>query len=382
MAEFDHREQEKSGAATGLPYSIIQYLAHVQGGISIRDLARQEDMHASTLSRRFRRVELQRDDPLFDAGLKRLEISFGGDAAEFRQILSKDLEPKDRVSNTKGGVMSTENLSQDELRILRRMCESGAVLAVAKDMDMAVVVRESPEGGTTRTAVATQQVAQDLALRGWIETTNTGRILRYTVTQAGRTALTNALGAFPEPASTGKSRELAEAPAQFMGATKVWGERTIRDDLGQPRKVRYNLADSPLTALARRRDKSGQPFLSDALVRCGERLREDFELAQMSTQVSEHWDAYVSGRIDHGDPSAKGFGPDAAQARVVAALKELGPGLSDVVLRCCCFLEGLESAEQQLGWSARSGKIVLRIALQQLKRHYDATLTKESQLIG
>jgi DNA-binding PadR family transcriptional regulator len=382
MAEFDHFGLEKTGAATGLPYSIIQYLAHVQGGISIRDLARREDMHASTLSRRFRRVELQRDDPLFDAGLKRLEATFDGTAPEFRQILLKDLEPKDRTSNLQGDVMTSENLSQDELRILRRMCESGAVLAVAKDMDMAVVVRESSEGGTTRTAVASQQVAQDLALRGWIETSNAGRILRYTVTPAGREALTNALGALPEAAPCAQSQGLAEAAGQFMGATKVWGERTIRDDMGQPRKVRYNLADSPLTALARRRDKTGQPFLDEALVRCGERLREDFELAQMSTQVSEHWDAYVSGRIDHGDPAAKGYGPEAAQARVVAVLKELGPGLSDVVLRCCCFLEGLESAEQQLGWSARSGKIVLRIALQQLKRHYDATLTTESQLIG
>jgi hypothetical protein len=31
----------------------------------------------------------------------------------------------------------------------------------------------------------------------------------------------------------------------------------------------------------------------------------------------------------------------------------------------------LEKTEQIMGWSARSGKIVLRIALQRLKRYYD-----------
>ena len=71
-----------------------------------------------------------------------------------------------------------------------------------------------------------------------------------------------------------------------------------------------------------------------------------------------------------------------ASARVVAALQDLGPGLSDVVLRCCCFLEGLETAEKALGWSARSGKIVLRIALQRLRRHYDEAYGKHGPRIG
>ena len=46
---------------------------------------------------------------------------------------------------------------------------------------------------------------------------------------------------------------------------------------------------------------------------------------------------------------------------VAAALRDLGPGLGDVALRVCCFLEGIEAAEQRMGWAARSGKIVLRI---------------------
>jgi hypothetical protein len=53
-----------------------------------------------------------------------------------------------------------------------------------------------------------------------------------------------------------------------------------------------------------------------------------------------------------------------------------------MVLRCCCHLEGLEAAEKRLGWSARSGKIVLRIALDRLRRHYLETYGGLSPLIG
>jgi len=53
-------------------------------------------------------------------------------------------------------------------------------------------------------------------------------------------------------------------------------------------------------------------------------------------------------------------------------LRTLGPGLGDVALRVCCFLEGLESAEKHFDWSARSGKIVLRIALQRLVQFYES----------
>jgi hypothetical protein len=35
-----------------------------------------------------------------------------------------------------------------------------------------------------------------------------------------------------------------------------------------------------------------------------------------------------------------------------------------------------------MGWSARSGKIVLRIALQRLRRHYDERYGKSGPLIG
>ena len=42
-----------------------------------------------------------------------------------------------------------------------------------------------------------------------------------------------------------------------------------------------------------------------------------------------------------------------------------------MALRCCCLLEGLEQVERRHGWSARSGKVVLRFHL-----YYDGRITK------
>ena len=57
-----------------------------------------------------------------------------------------------------------DGLKQDAMRILRRLCEKGAVLAVAADMDKAVVVRDGANGKSTRTAVVESHIAHAMAL--------------------------------------------------------------------------------------------------------------------------------------------------------------------------------------------------------------------------
>ena len=68
-----------------------------------------------------------------------------------------------------------------------------------------------------------------------------------------------------------------------------------------------------------------------------------------------------------------------ARNRVTSALDDLGMGLQEAALRCCCLPEGLE---KRLGWSARSSKIILRITLQRLVRHYAETQGKFAPRIG
>ena len=90
----------------------------------------------------------------------------------------------------------------------------------------------------------------------------------------------------------------------------------------------------------------------------------------------------AAGEAPAGQGSDAIAGPAAARRRVEEALRDLGPGLGCILLRCCCLMEGLSTAEKSLGWASRSGKVVLRIALHRLKRHYDATAGQNPVLIG
>ena len=285
------------------------------------------------------------------------------------------------MTKTSVALPDEKTFAFEALRVLRRLRESGAVLAVAEGMEKAVVVRETDAGPGARTAVVDAAVAQAMALKDWIAPGPAGRVTRYRITNAGRTALRQLAKEQGAPEPMGG---FAEDQAAFAGLDGDWGKATAATEDTPRSRSRYHLSDSPLTALARRRDKTGAPFLDDALVHAGEQLREDFELAQMGAQVGQNWDHFLTpGATASGRGDTSGAMASAeARKRVADAMAELGPGLSDVVLRCCCYLEGLETTEKRLGWSARSGKIVLRIALIRLKRHYDETVGPGGPMIG
>lgn len=365
----DHRSEIPSDAVGrhDLPEDARLYLRHVEDGEPIRALAREAGCHASTILRRIRRFEARRDDPLVDSALSAAPADTAGAFDE-----------------------------RTALRVMRRLAEPGAVMASAEGMEKAIVTRDD-----IRTAVLDRKLAEAMALKGWVvQSGQGGRIRRYVLAPAGREALRRMLksprqrNAVPRPQDFSDARPvpstqaqgMAEAQAGFDHAERhrVWEERTIRDpEDGSRRSARVNIAESPLLILARRRDGSGQPFLTSGMVAAGERLREDFELAQMGPRVTQNWDGFMTSGIDV-SRSAGGYrgGSESARDRVAVALRDLGPGMGDIVLRVCCFLEGIEMTERRLGWSARSGKIVLRLALMRLERHYHEVYGNGSPLIG
>lgn len=369
-----------------LPERVRLYLSHVEEGRSLRALARGLGVHASTVLRQVRRYETRRDDPLMDGALEQLrrghfpDAKSSRDRREKKEQMSMRQQRPDALPHLPPGVTGLPDeveLQAEGRRILRRLAETGAILAFAADMEKAVVLRECADGRTSRLAVIDRSLAQAFVLKDWIACRKAGRISTYAITSAGRAALKRFLAA--EDIGQG----CAEEAAPFAAQHRLWGEREIATS-DAPRRQRYNMAESPVAVLGRRREKDGTPFLSAELVEAAERLREDFELAQMGPRVTQNWERFLTaGERGSFQPSKDmGGGSSQARERVALALAELGPGLGDVALRVCCFLEGVEAAERRMGWASRSGKIVLRIALMRLRRHYDERYGKSGPLIG
>jgi len=146
------------------------------------------------------------------------------------------------------------------------------------------------------------------------------------------------------------------------------------------------IADSPIGWLARRRDATGQPFLTRNEVAAAERLRSDFERGQLAPGVTQDWKRFLTSGVEGGLRGSQqerdvDGGASAARERLSDALSSLGPGLSDVAIRVCCFLEGIEAIETSMHWSRRSGKVVLKIALQRLAMFYEELSVRNTAAI-
>ncbi|MFN3662665.1 DUF6456 domain-containing protein [Yoonia sp.] len=357
-----------------VPDAARNYLTHTESGLSIRAVARACACHPSTILRQVRKLEIRRDDLLIDGALKSLSAQASAGSGEHQKgtiSMTSDSNPTEAAG---GFALTQQRIDQEACRILRRLCEQGAVLAAARDLDTAVVVRETAEGDQLRTTSVDREIAQAMALKDWIACLDPdAKIARYYITGLGRAALRR-LTAEGENRASGFADKLA-------GDDTDTGWAMMKLETGRTRPARYTPAESPLIGLARRRDRDGGYFLTRDMVVTGERLREDFELAQLATGGNLDWTYAAVGRMPaicaDATPAAR-----AAHERVRAALHDLGPGLGDVVLRCCCLLEGLETTEKCMGWSARSGKIVLRIALDRLARHYRQSQGDSGPLIG
>lgn len=150
---------------------------------------------------------------------------------------------------------------------------------------------------------------------------------------------------------------------------RVLVERRIEDGGTATRRARrsvtVNQVESPLGWLHRHGHLDRRQF--DA----GEQLRADWERANLSPSVTMRWDVGPkigrSARCDALTPTER---QAAAKARFDGAIDAAGPGMADILWRIVCAGEGMRDAETALGWPARAGKLVLRMALDRVADFY------------
>jgi hypothetical protein len=129
------------------------------------------------------------------------------------------------------------------------------------------------------------------------------------------------------------------------------------------RSVTVNLAESPLGWLHAR------GHLDDRLFAAGERLRADYERAQLAPGITMRWEPVrIRGR--HAEALTPNERQTAARQRFDGAIAAAGKGLEDILWRVVCACETVTAAERELEWPARSGKLVLRIALERVADFY------------
>jgi len=115
-----------------VPEAALHYLAHIESGMPIRALARRSGRHASTVLRQIRACETRRDDVLVDEALRRLgqrvcRAKSAGSPAKEANRMTVQTNPE---TTEESGTLSNARLKAEAPRVLRRLCETGALLAV------------------------------------------------------------------------------------------------------------------------------------------------------------------------------------------------------------------------------------------------------------
>ena len=153
--------------------------------------------------------------------------------------------------------------------------------------------------------------------------------------------------------------ELTDEGPVRRGAVATGGPREGK------RSVTVNMGESPLAWLYSR------GHLSDVQFAAGECLGRDWERAQLAPAITMRWDQI---RVQGGGGGEVSLSASerqlAARARFDGAVTAAGPGLSDILWRVVCAGETVPLAERGLGWPVRSGKLVLRLALDRVAGFY------------
>lgn len=246
-------------------------------------------------------------------------------------------------------------LSRPATRLLRAMSEAGAVAWPDPAEENRVTV-QAPRGGISlgRGHHAATSIAE-LAEHDLVEPADGDRRGGRRISEMGRARF--------------RRLDAGEVQTPFGAQHRDVRLRSLAGE--RPERVSVNQNESPLDWLRRRRGPDGEPLIDAAAFEAGERLRRDLTFAGMLPSVTARWDGAIgSGSGGLRDPASATDATIAARQRVGHALGAVGAEFADLLVDLCGFLKGLETIERDRRWPARSGKVVVRLALGQLARHY------------
>ncbi|MEJ1998730.1 MAG: DUF6456 domain-containing protein [Maritimibacter sp.] len=348
-----------------VPDTVRTYLAHTEGGVPLRALARDTGLHPSTMLRQVQRIEMLREDPLVDAAITRIGQIW--QAMTGRGSAMSAGQDRSAMICTQ---YDEEQISQDTFLALKALNEPDCLMVIADGVDEAVVVHNAGGDRPVRRAVVHRSTAESLALREYVTGRQTGRLTRYIITPAGRVELNRLMAAL----ETSRLSENGGRPGELREG-RHHGQAIKRDTARvSTRQKRSAGSEAPLYVLARRRRPNGEPWLTPDLIAAAFRFHESYEIARLSGEITRDWDSLMMGRVNVRAVAGSGGRAvrrvEAAEA-LAGAIRALGPDLSETVILSVCHEVGMEEIEAKLGYPARSGKLVLRIALRKLSRYYD-----------
>ncbi|MGJ0453186.1 MAG: DUF6456 domain-containing protein [Methylocystis sp.] len=240
-------------------------------------------------------------------------------------------------------------------RLLQALAEPGARGALSP-LEAATLVVLAARKGVTVARARFAVAASDAALaEGLVRWEQDGGERRLALTDAGRAYLRRLSAPDVDQAEPFRAQHASYALRQL--------EKAARPTL-------VNDAESPLAWLARRKDRDGRTFLDAAQLEAGERFRRDIEQAQLLQRVTANWEASINAARRGADAGAVSEVAIDARRRLARAVDATGPELAGLLTDVCGYLKGMEIVESERGWPPRSAKVVLKIALDRLARHY------------
>ncbi len=229
-------------------------------------------------------------------------------------------------------------------RWLRCLSRAGAVLKPCSDASGRFGIY--PGGDRRRRPLARLDAAQlrEALARGLVS--DTGDSIQLCA--EGRAALQRDGGAAGEYAA--QHRDMIDASILSRG--------------GQVRRVSRNRSEGALGPWAAQLDPVERA--------AGERFCADHAQSTLHQHTTRNWSpsASIRGQGWRGGPETASLAAIAAKDRVMDALAAVGVGMDLLLIAVCIREEGIAAVERRFGWAQRSGKTVLKLALQQLARHY------------